>query len=159
MALTRIEAARKISAIAQLLPLPGDAFMPTQSLLDTEFAALWYYPETKIVHHKIKKWIKVDDFKALLEKGHDTAKTNKSVKWLSDDRNNGALPPEVEKWVKDDWFPRMQKLGWKYWALVLPEKIVGQLTVKRHSEEYAKVGITVKMFSDPDEALKWLQSA
>ncbi len=132
--------------------------MPANMLLDNEFSSLWFHTEKKIVHHKIKKWIKGDDFKALLDKGYETTKLQKSVKWLSDDRNNGALPTEVEKWAKEDWFARMMKVGWKYWALVLPEKIVGQLTVKRHSEEYAKAGLTVKLFTNPEDGLKWLES-
>lgn len=53
----------------------------------------------------------------------------------------------------------MVKLGWKYWAVVLPEKVVGQLGVKRHFEEYSKVGVTARLFTDSDEAMKWLEAA
>ncbi|NLD92270.1 MAG: hypothetical protein GX639_06325 [Fibrobacter sp.] len=46
----------------------------------------------------------------------------------------------------------------KYWAVVLPEKVVGQMNMKRFSDDYSKAGITAKLFSDPDEALKWVES-
>jgi hypothetical protein len=39
--------------------------MPVNQMLDNEFATLWYHTEKKIVHHKIKKWIKGDDLKYL----------------------------------------------------------------------------------------------
>lgn len=46
----------------------------------------------------------------------------------------------------------------KYWAVVLPEKVVGQMNMKRVSDDYSKAGITAKRSSDPDEALKWVES-
>lgn len=132
--------------------------MPNNLILDNEFASMWYNTETKIIHHKIKKWIKGDELKKLFNKGYDTVKLNKAQKWLSDDRLNSVLSPEDEKWAREDWFVRMIQAGWKYWAVVLPEKVVGQMNIKRFSDDYSKAGITANLFSDPDEALKWLES-
>jgi hypothetical protein len=41
---------------------------------------------------------------------------------------------------------------------VQPEKVIGQMNMKNLIEQYAKQGITAKMFSDPDEALEWLKA-
>jgi hypothetical protein len=132
--------------------------MTANQIFDDDFATLWYHTEQKIVHHKIKKWIAGDNLRNLLNKGYEVIKKNNAQKWLSDDRNNSVLNPDDEKWAKTDWFVRMLKVGWKYWAIVLPEKVVGQMNIKRFSEDYSKAGITAKLFSDPDEALKWLES-
>jgi len=132
--------------------------MPKNQIMDSEFASLWYDTEKKIVHHQIKKWIKGDDLKKLFNKGYDVLKQNNAQKWLSDDRNNSVLSPEDEKWAREDWFVRMIQAGWKYWAVVLPEKTVGQMNMKRFSDDYAKAGVNAKLFSNPDEALKWLEN-
>jgi hypothetical protein len=77
---------------------------------------------------------------------------------LSDDRNNSALAQNDVAWSKTDWFPRVMKAGWKYWALVQPEKVIGQMNMDRIVKDYSEKGLTVKIFSDPDEAMKWLES-
>jgi hypothetical protein len=132
--------------------------MPKNQIMDNEFATLWYDTEKKIIHHQIKKWIKGDELKKLFNKGYDVLKQNNAQKWLSDDRNNSVLGPEDEKWAREDWFVRMLQAGWKYWAVVLPEKTVGQMNIKRFSDDYAKAGVNAKLFSNPDEALKWLEN-
>jgi hypothetical protein len=132
--------------------------MPINQILDNEFATLWYNTDKKIIHHYIKKWIAGDKLKELFNKGYEIVKANKAQKWLSDDRNNSVLSPEDEKWAREDWFVRMKNAGWKYWAVVLPAKVVGQMNMKRFSDDYSKAGVTAKLFSDPDEAKKWLES-
>jgi hypothetical protein len=52
----------------------------------------------------------------------------------------------------------MLEAGWKHWAIVQPAKLLGQMNIKRISETFAAAGITAQFFSDPDEALKWLES-
>lgn len=133
--------------------------MPITTVYENDSVALWFHPEKKIVHHKIKKWVADAELRNLLDKGYEQIKSKKADKWLSDDRGNGVLKSEDEQWVLSDWLPRVIKAGWKYWAIVLPQKVVGQMNMKRHAETFAKAGITAKVFTDPDEALKWLENA
>lgn len=72
---------------------------------------------------------------------------------------NGALPPTDLEWADKVWFPQTVKAGWKYWALVLPEEVIGQMNIKRHIKLYKDRGITVEVFRDPDEAIRWLEAA
>jgi hypothetical protein len=83
---------------------------------------------------------------------------NHAQKWLSDDRKNSVITEEDKKWTATEWRPKVIQAGWKYWAIVLPEKIVGQMSMKRIIEEYAKTGVTVSIFDDPEKALLWLES-
>lgn len=132
--------------------------MPITTIYENESVALWFHPEKKIVHHKMKKWVADQEFRTLLDKGYDQLRSHKAIKWLSDDRGNSALKAEDEQWVKTDWLPRVLKAGWKYWGVVLPEKVVGQMNLKRHAEDFKKLGITVQVFTSPEDALKWLES-
>ena len=74
------------------------------------------------------------------------------------DRKNTVISEEDMQWTATEWRPRVIKGGWKFWALVLPEKAIGQLNMKRITKQYADTGVTVQLFNDPDEAMKWLES-
>lgn len=132
--------------------------MPSQVILDTDDATVWYHSETKTVHHFMKRYIYGKALHDVLEKGAEIIEQHHATKWLSDDRNNGALSPEDEKWGKEVWFPRVLKAGWKHWAIVQPAKIVGQLNIKRFKETYAQAGVNAAIFSDLKEAETWLAS-
>jgi hypothetical protein len=136
----------------------GEADMSPMTIIDNAYVTLWFHPEKKIVHHQIHKFLYGDALREALNTGTGLLAEHKADKWLSDDRKNWALPPEDIEWSKTDWFPRTVKAGWKYWALVQPEKVVGQMNMKRFTEEYAQQGIIVQVFTDPDAALAWLES-
>jgi len=132
--------------------------MPTKTILDNEFATLYSHPEKKMVHHVIKKFVFGPDLRKVLDAGYNEMKASGATKWLSDDRLNNALKPDDEAWARTDWFPRVLKAGWKSWAVVLPSKVVGQMNMQRFSDTYKEAGITAQLFSDPDVAMKWLES-
>ncbi len=100
------------------------------TILDNESASLWYYPESGIVHHYIKKYTFGQRFRDLLDLGYEQFVKYGAKKWLSDDHNNNALTPADEKWSRTDWFPRVRAAGWKYWAIVLPVKVLGQMNMQ-----------------------------
>ena len=131
--------------------------MSKLTIIDNEFASLWYYPETKIVHHKIKKYIFGKTLQDLLNKGSEILKKNGAQKWLSDDSNNNALKVEDSEWTDTVGFPNTVRAGWKYWALVQPEKIIGQMNMKKRTSVVANEGVIVKVFNNTDEAMKWLE--
>lgn len=133
--------------------------MIKEEIISNEFLSLWYHPEGKIVHHKIHKFTSGDRFRGMLSKGLELFGQHKCTKWLSDDRNNSAVPPEDMEWVKSEWTPKMAKLGWKYWAILMPDKVIGKMNMQRHIEMHKKhTGVVVEIFDDEGEALKWLNS-
>lgn len=130
--------------------------MPKLTIIDNEYASLWFYPEHKIVHHKFHQFIFGQPFRDVLNRGADLLQQHHAQKWLSDDRNNSALRPEDKAWSQTEWFPRVVNAGWKYWALVMPQKIVGQMNMKAIVDDYARQGVVVRVFSDPEKAMQWL---
>ncbi|MFL0198830.1 hypothetical protein ACJDU8_25250 [Clostridium sp. WILCCON 0269] len=128
------------------------------TIIDNEYASLWYYTETKIIHHEIKKYIYGKPLQDLLNQGTEVLKKNGAKKWLSDDRNNSALRPQDSEWTDNVWLPNTVKAGWKYWALVQPEKIIGQINMKKKTSFVTDGGVVVKVFNDPNEAMKWLEN-
>ncbi len=132
--------------------------MSKKTILDTDYVTLWYYPETRIVHHKFHKYIYGEELRQVLEKGLAIFQQYGAEKWLSDDRENSALTTEDAAWAQEDWFPRVFESGWKYWALVMPDKVVGKVNMQRYIDNFAQQGLTIDVFDDPDEALQWLES-
>jgi hypothetical protein len=131
--------------------------MPTQTILDTPFVTLWYHDDRKIVHHKVHKFIFGHEFRNLLNKGAETLKKNQAQKWLSDDRNNSVLSKEDLEWSETQWAPATARAGWKFWAIVQPEKVLGQAAMQRLVTKYAALGVTASLFTNPTEAMTWLE--
>jgi hypothetical protein len=132
--------------------------MDKEVVLDNEYMTVWYHPGKKIIHHQFHKFTYGKLFQDGLSAGAAILEKNSAKKWLSDDRKNTAIGKEDMQWTATVWRPRVIKAGWKYWALVLPEKVVGQMVMKRIIKEYADTGVTVNLFSDPGEAMKWLEA-
>jgi len=128
-----------------------------ETVFESDFCVVKVYPESKIVHHEIKKYIFDDNFRNMMTSSADAFEKYNCTKYISDDRQNGALKEEDRKWGEAEWEPRLFKCGWKAWALVMPEKIIGQMNMRKIVERYESMGVTVSAFSDFEEAMTWLK--
>jgi len=128
------------------------------TVIDNPNITLWYHPDTKIVHHQIHKFTSGQLLRDSLIAGAELFEKHQACKWLSDDRLSGPVAQEDKDWNAVNWVPRVRKAGWKYWALVVPEKTVAQMNLRRFQEEFSKSGVTVQTFTDPEAAMKWLTS-
>lgn len=128
------------------------------TILDTDYATLWYHPETKIVHHQMHRFTYGEQFRQLLDRGLEIFQEHGANKWLSDDRKNSALPAVDAEWALNDWNPRVYASGWKYWAIVMPDKVAGQTNMDWLMRENIEKGLVIRVFDDADEALQWLES-
>ncbi len=132
--------------------------MQVNTVVDNEFAKVTYYPEKGIIHHEWKKFCFGENFQKLMLTSTNYLKSHKGNKWLSDDRNFAVMTPEDAKWGREIWWPETKKAGWKYWAIVLPEKTVGKMNIQSLIKEYSAGGITAQVFEDTEKAMRWLES-
>jgi hypothetical protein len=126
-------------------------------LFKNEQITVLYHPDEKIIHHECHKPYSGKPFQDAIMAGTEALKKNRATKWLSDDRLNPILTPDDQKWAKDVWQPIILKAGWKFWAIVLPKEVIGQMRMNLMAIEYEKLGVTVKTFHDPIEAITWLK--
>jgi hypothetical protein len=131
--------------------------MSPVTVINNEYATLVYQPEQKIVHHTFHKPMTSTDFRQVLNTGAELFAKHQACKWLSDDRGNGALSPEDSEWAMQDWFPRVLKSGWKFWALVVPEDIMARMNLTQFVNSYYDQGLRIMVFTDPKEATEWLE--
>lgn len=129
-----------------------------RTIIDTDAASLWYHPSTRIVHHELRTFVHGTLFRQILERGLEVFIQEGAHKWLSDDRGNGPLTKADTEWALENWAPRVMAAGWKYWAIVMPQKVLGEMNMRRWAETYAALGVTVRAFSQPDSAMAWLEA-
>jgi hypothetical protein len=127
-----------------------------QVLFEADSIIVWYWPTHGLIHHFMRDYTRGDAFRQALEAGLTCLRANGAKRWLSDDRANNVLPKDDEHWARTDWFPRTRQAGWKYWAIVKPVKILGEMHLRRYAETYAQHGVTARFYSDPDEAFDWI---
>ena len=128
------------------------------SVLDNRLITVWVYPERKLIHHQMKAYCHGDEFRDALMKGAEAMERYQATKWLSDDRANGAVVPEDQAWSIKHFVPRVKAAGWTHWAVVQPTKLIGRSNITRIADAFASIGITTRIFADPDEALRWLDA-
>lgn len=90
--------------------------------------------------------------------GYEKVKKENGKKWLSDNRKLKPWSQDDIKWINEVWFVKMMSAGWKYWAIVEPESIVGNMSMKNFIEFYKEKGLEVKIFNTLETALEWLRS-
>ncbi|MDP1827099.1 MAG: hypothetical protein Q8L48_27745 [Archangium sp.] len=132
--------------------------MTSLTLLKNEFVTLQFHQDSGIVHHEFHKYIFGENFRSVLTTGVEAMEKYKATKWLSDDRKNNALAQDDSEWAMTVWSARALAAGWKYWAVVLPEKIIGQMNMQRFIDMYKARGLAVRVFSDPALARTWLEN-
>ncbi len=132
--------------------------MPVETLLQTPSATIQYDTDLKIVRHQTFSALRQGEYREVLWLGVETLQRRAAQKWLSDDRKSGAMGEDDEEWAQRVWLPAAVRSGWKYWAIVLPERDAGRRVLKRASEALSTAGILARTFSDPVEAQRWLES-
>ena len=112
----------------------------------------------KIVVKTFSGFIYGDEMQNAFNAGLEAVKKNRGSKWLSDNRGLKPYRQEDVKWINDIWFPQMLKAGWKYWAVLEPENILGQVSMKNFLDFYQQMGITLRVFHTMEDALAWFRS-
>lgn len=132
--------------------------MEAKIIFENEYATLMYHEKEKIVHHIFHQPVEGEYFRKTLLKGAELFKQMGATKWLSVDLKSSGLTKEDTEWGLSVWRPLILEAGWKYWAIVLPENIIGQIHLKNFSKIYTDEGVDVKLFTNPEKAYEWLKS-
>jgi hypothetical protein len=131
--------------------------MPKITVFESPAVTVYFHQESKVVHSQIHKFVTGKEFQGFLMAGLDALVKNKAKKWLSDDRSNSVLRKEDVDWGNANWFPKCVQAGWKYWAIVQPEKVLASVPMERLVQEFKEHGVTSKFFSDSRDAMIWLE--
>lgn len=125
-------------------------------IVENEYITVQYLPDKKIIYHTIHKPIDGQPLKDALNAGTDALEEYRACKWLSDDRKNGPLSPEMMEWGRNTWDIRTIAAGWKYWADVVPEAIANAGTMVPVVDALYELGLRMMVFTDLEKAFAWL---
>jgi hypothetical protein len=125
-------------------------------IVDNEFITVKYLDDKKIIYHTVHKPIPDEPLKKALNAGTDALIEFGACKWLSDDRKNGPVSPEIAAWGREDWDPRTIAGGWKYWANVVPEELVAAGALSPVIEALFELGLRMMVFTSLEPAFQWL---
>ena len=65
----------------------------------------------------------------------------------------------MAEYVKDVWFPTVSSLGMQHIAFVVPEAVLGQMSMNRaHQKAELISGMAVEHFKSVDDAKSWLKT-
>lgn len=131
--------------------------MPAVTVVDNPFVTVWFHPESRIVHSKVHKFVSGKEFREFLMAGKDALVKYGARKWLSDDRESPVLRQEDVDWGNENWFPVCVRHGWKYWAIVQPQKVLAKSKMEDLVKRFADHGVTSRFFSSDRDALIWLE--
>jgi hypothetical protein len=132
--------------------------MSAITLYSSEYITVEYLPDKKIIYHVVHKPIGGQHLRDDLNAGTAAMEKYGACKWLSDDRKNGPLPADDVEWGDKDWNPRTIKIGWKYWALVVPNEVISAGAMTPVIEHLYELGLVMRVFTTAEKAVQWLES-
>lgn len=130
----------------------------TTIIFDNELIWMGFHTDTKIIHHRYYHGLTSHYLREGLNTGVDLLREEGATKWLSDNRQVDAHSPEDTEWINTDWLPRAIEAGWKYWALVVPKETIALMNMSEFVNSFYEMGVWVSVFTDPDEAMHWLET-
>jgi len=131
--------------------------MSVITVLSNEYFDLLFHDDAKIIHHMYKPPMDSAHLQAVLEGGTELMEKYKATKWLSDNRQLvQAFNEEAADWVNNVWLPRTIKAGWNFWAMVVPESVIGRQDHVQYVESFYNTGIWVTVYTDVESAMEWL---
>ena len=135
--------------------------MERVELYSNIYITVEYRPEDKLIYHTVHRPMgenQIEMLKDALNTGTDALGQYGVTKWLSDDRKNGPLPPEMAEWGATDWNVRTIEAGWKYWANVVPTQVAAAGALIPVINDLHQHGLQMRVFTTVEDALDWLNS-
>lgn len=132
--------------------------MSATTILSNRYYDLLFHEDIGLIHHIYKPPMSSDQVAELLSAGTDLMEQYGATKWLSDNRQLvNAFSDEVAEWVNNVWLPRTINAGWKYWAMVVPESLIGRADHVKYVESFHDMGIWVTVHTEVEPAIKWIE--
>lgn len=128
--------------------------------LSNEFVEVVANDSAKTLSVKFLGFVPAHELVPILEYEYELIEHYGLEKCYIDLRSVPIYGQGSKDYVRDVWFPRVSRLGVRSVAFVVPEAVLGNMSMKdAHKEADAVASLTVRHFSEPVEARSWLLAA
>ncbi len=108
---------------------------------------------------KFLRFTPYEDFVKILEYEYELIRHYRLKKCVIDLRLIPVYAPGAPEYVKDVWFPTVNSLGVQQIAFIVPEAVLGQMSMNRaHDITESTAGSAVEHFKDMEAAIAWLKT-
>ncbi len=119
----------------------------------------YYDDQLNCVRVKISGYPELSEFKEVANSIIDLLIAHKADRVLNDTSDLDVNSIEIQEWVQNDWFPRAEAEGLKYFAFLVSKNIFGEVSAQQTNEKAEEDGnIKIKYFDSETEAGAWLQA-
>ncbi|NOQ26593.1 MAG: hypothetical protein GQ564_14640 [Bacteroidales bacterium] len=129
--------------------------LPTH--FENEFISIKYISGKNYILEAWKDFGEDDKIKLAKNKLTEMFKSTKTSAYVSDLTGFKGASPEVQRWVRDVWFPEVYNAGLRTLAMLVTEDIFANFSVNTAiNGDYSKK-ITLEKFKTTEEAEKWFK--
>ena len=118
---------------------------------------IYYHEEIPCVHLDWFGFVSGDKFREACNAALDLLQTKRISKMIANNSQAKLIPLDEQDWMKEDWFPRAYKEGYRTSAIVESENIFNEVSVKNIVNQMDNGKFTVQYFYDLDHAKQWLK--
>jgi hypothetical protein len=79
-------------------------------------------------------------------------------RYLADNRYLAPISQADQRWINEEWFPRMISAGLRYMAVVTARASVTRLSIRQIFSKINGMPLVTANFDDIEEARRWLRS-
>lgn len=115
---------------------------------------IYYDKEIRSAVGVFEGFMSFENFKELAIQVNELRSKNFSKKQLNNVKDMKVLTQEVQKWIKEFWFPKAQASGLKHMAFVVPENTFAKMSMEAVNSNADQ--IEIRYFGNLTEAKNWL---
>ncbi len=93
-------------------------------------------------------------YNAMLE----LCRRKRNSRYLADARNLAPISQADQRWLNEEWFPRIVAAGVRSMAIVMPRSAVARLSARQILSNIRNITFTTNHFEDLEAARAWLRT-
>lgn len=124
---------------------------------DSPQATVHWDESAKCVHLEWKGFVHGEKGQTALLTALDFFKTKSTDRWLADTRKLKVVSEEDQRWVNEIWFPMAISAGVRRMAIIVPESVLAQMSIRRLMSKVKDEDLETAYFSSVEEGKAWLR--
>lgn len=117
----------------------------------------WDEP-TQAVWVESKAYAEADEFRVSADVMISLIQRKRCSRYLADNRYLAPISQADQRWIQQEWFPKVVAAGIRWMAVVSAKSSVARLSVKQILSKFNDQTLTIANFDDLEAARSWLRN-